>query len=89
MRLVEVEKLIKTHLTPYASQFKSTRLQRLVSPILEYENDGDDRQNQRRSLESEYEPPAMIYRGYSDEEEDAVERIKQIAESNMRSMDIE
>jgi len=37
--------------------------------MLEYENDG-------RNLENEYEPPAMIYRGYSDEEEDAAERIK-------------
>jgi hypothetical protein len=32
--------------------------------------------NQRKSLESEYEPPAMIYRGYSDEEEDVADRIK-------------
>ena len=31
----------------------------------------------------------MIYRGYSDEEEDVAESIKMIAESNIRSMDIE
>ncbi|EAR96989.1 MutS domain III protein (macronuclear) [Tetrahymena thermophila SB210] len=76
-KLAESEKLIKTHLTPFADQFKSKRLRKLVTPnTIDHED------------EEEYELPAMIYHGYSDEEDEVEENINQHA-AKAEKMEIE
>lgn len=57
-KLSESEKFIKTSLTPFAEKFKSKRLRKLVT-LNNVDNEEDEYQ----------ETQAMIYYGYSDEEE--------------------